>query len=97
MRRSAATASPTPTSRPGTLIERVCANLAAGTSWPVIRLAIAARGDATHTRVLGATGQTASMPDSGSRMMLLANDDAALFGLPGRTVIVGRRNDRPSM
>ena len=44
-----------------------------------------------------ATGQIASTPASGSRMMPLANDDAALFGLPGRTVTVGRRRLRPSM
>jgi hypothetical protein len=42
-------------------------------------------------------GTRASTPDSGSRMMPLANDDAALLGLPGRTVIVGRRSERPSM
>ena len=30
-------------------------------------------------------------------MMPLANDDAALFGLPGRTVTVGSRSERPSM
>ena len=27
----------------------------------------------------------------------LAKDEAARFGLPGRTVTVGRRNERPSM
>src|SRR5206468_9620108 len=82
---------------PGTLIERVSAKLDAGASWPTIRFAMTVRGEDTHTCVLGATGQIASTPDSGSRMMPLANDDAALFGLPGRTVIVGRRRLRPSM
>ena len=96
MRRSAATISPTLTQMPGTLIERVCANFAAGTSWPTIRFAITVRGDETHTLVAGTTGQIASTPFKGSRMMLLANDEAARLGLPGRTVIVGRRKERPS-
>ena len=82
---------------PGTLTERVCANAAAGASWPTMMLAMTVRGDVTHIRVVRATGQIASTPDSGSRMMPLANDDAALFGLPGRTVTVGRRRLRPSM
>jgi hypothetical protein len=60
-------------------------------------LPITARGDCTHIRVAGATGQDASTPLSGSRITPLANDDAARFGLPGRTVIVGKRSDRPSM
>ena len=30
-------------------------------------------------------------------MMPLANDDAALLGRPGRTVIVGSRSERPSI
>jgi hypothetical protein len=54
------------------------------------------RGDVTHIFVDRATGQIASTPDSGSRMMPLANEDAALFGLPGRTVTVGSRRLRPS-
>src|SRR5438034_1256550 len=82
MRRSAATISPTPTWIPGTLIERVSAKLDAGASWPTIRFAMTVRGDDTHTCVLGATGQIASTPESGSRMMPLANADVELrFGL----------------
>ena len=50
-----------------------------------------------HPRASRATGQIASTPESGSRMIPLANDDAALFGLPGRTVTVGSRRLRPSM
>ena len=46
--------------------------------------------------VVGATGQMASTPASGSRTMPLANDDAALLGLPGRTQIAGRRKPTPS-
>ena len=56
-----------------------------------------ARGDCTHIFVVGDTGHRASMPARGSRMIPLANDYAALFGLPGRTVTVGNRSERPSM
>ena len=59
-------------------------------------LSITVRGDVTHIRVVGATGHGASTPASGSRTMPLANDEAALFGLPGRTVTVGSRSERPS-
>ena len=79
------------------LIERVCAKRAAGTSCPTSRFSITVRGDETQMRVESATGHGASRPLSGSRMTLLAKEDAALFGLPGRTVIVGRRKLRPSM
>ena len=44
----------------------------------------------------GPTGQIASMPASGSRMIPEKNDDAAPFGLPARTVTVIRRAERPS-
>ena len=43
-----------------------------------------------------ATGSNASCPASGSRMMPEKKPDAALFGLPGRTQIVGRRMPTPS-
>ncbi len=95
-RASAATISPTATEIPGTLIERVWANAPAPASWPISMFAITARGEITHIRVSRETGQIASTPASGSRMIPLANDDAALFGLPGRTVTVGRRSERPS-
>jgi hypothetical protein len=55
------------------------------------------RGDSNHTPVSGSTGQSHGSPFSGSRRMLLANDDAAAFGFPARTTIVGSRNERPSM
>jgi hypothetical protein len=42
------------------------------------------------------TGQIASCPASGSRMMELANVEAARLGRPGRTTMVGRRSARPS-
>ncbi len=82
---------------PGTLIERVCANAVAGASCPTMKLRITVVGEVTQTLVVGATGQIASTPDRGSRMMPLANDDAARLGLPGRTVTVGSRRLRPSM
>jgi hypothetical protein len=37
------------------------------------------------------------MPESGSRMIEEAKVEAARLGLPGRTMIVGRRSERPSM
>ena len=48
-------------------------------------------------RVSSGTGQTLSMPASGSRMMPLTKDDIAEFGAPGRTAIVGSRQTTPSM
>ena len=69
---------------------------AAGRSWARIRAAIAWRGDKIAIRVSGDTGHSASRPVSGSRMMLLANDEAARFGFPGRTTMVGKRTARPS-
>ena len=54
-------------------------------------------GDSSHKRVFALTGQTAGSPFNGSRMMPLANEEAAAFGRPGRTLIVGNRSTRPSM
>src|SRR5688500_20209539 len=42
------------------------------------------------------TGQIASSPRKGSRIMLLTNEEAARFGLPGRTHIVGNLSTTPS-
>ena len=53
-------------------------------------------GEITHIRVDRSTGQTDSSPFTGSLMMPLAKDDAAALGLPGRTVTVGNRRERPS-
>ena len=55
------------------------------------------RGDANQCRTSVGTGNVASSPLSGSRMMLEKKPDAAWFGLPGRTQIVGRRRPMPSM
>ena len=54
------------------------------------------RGESSQTPVSGATGQAEITPFSGSRMMPLANDEAARFGLPARTTMVGSRSERPS-
>ena len=54
-------------------------------------------GELIHRRVSSGTGQTASMPASGSRMMPLTKDDNAEFGAPGRTVTVASRQTMPSM
>ena len=65
-------------------------------SWARLNAATAWRGDKIAKRISGDTGHTAFRPVSGSRMMLLANDEAAWFGLPGRTTMVGKRTARPS-
>ena len=54
-------------------------------------------GDSSQTPVSDATGHSETTPFSGSRMTPLANEDAAAFGLPARTTIVGNRSARPSM
>ena len=54
------------------------------------------RGDASAITVSGDTGQTASRPVSGSRMIEEAKVEAARFGRPGRTTTVGSRKARPS-
>ena len=64
-------------------------------AWRILLMAV--RGLESQSDNEWDTGQTASLPFSGSRIMLLTNDEAALFGLPGRTQIVGNRNIRPSM
>ena len=53
--------------------------------------------DVSGCETSGDTGQIASTPASGSRMIPEKNDDAAPFGRPGRTVTVIRRAERPSM
>ena len=44
-----------------------------------------------------AIGQGAAMPFNGSRIMPLANEEAARLGLPGRTEMVGNLKARPSI
>jgi len=61
-----------------------------------IRKLTAERGEACQWRTWSDTGSTASMPFSGSRMMLEKKPDAALLGVPGRTQIVGKRMLSPS-
>ncbi len=46
--------------------------------------------------VSGDTGQTASRPASGSRIIEEAKVEAARLGRPGRTTTVGNRTARPS-
>ena len=55
------------------------------------------RGDMIAMRLSGFTGQTISTPFRGSRMIPDAKPEAALFGFPGRTTMVGRRMARPSI
>ena len=55
-----------------------------------------ARGEANQCRTVSGTGNTASLPFSGSRMIPEKNPDAARFAFPGRTQIVGSRIPTPS-
>ena len=65
----------------------VCAAIKASTTF---------LGESRNIAVSAGTGQATSRPSNGSRMMELANVDAALLGFPGRTTTVGKRSDRPS-
>src|SRR5476649_54702 len=93
---SASTISVTLTESPGMLTTGHVPSSACSSSQPAISDSIACFGDSSHKRTSPPTGHTARSPFSGSRMMPLANDDAAAFGLPGRTLMVGRRSTRPS-
>ena len=57
---------------------------------------LARRGEANAITVSGDTGQTASCPANGSRIIDDAKVEAARLGRPGRTTTVGRRSARPS-
>ena len=93
-RPSAATISETRTLMPGTLTVRHCvggsptgaasAKAVAGKSRPCSIAWLALSGEPSHSSASGLTGQTAGVPASGSRKMLLAKPLAALLGLPGR-------------
>jgi MFS family permease len=60
------------------------------------RLATTMSGDESHSRVSIGTGRFEGRPASGSRMIPLAKEEAAEFGFPGRTTMVGSRQTRPS-
>jgi hypothetical protein len=93
---SAASSSPTVAETPGMLRLRRSPSLAVSSAAAWTRKPVAERGLANQWRTLSATGRVASCPASGSRMMPEKNPEAALFGLPGRTQIVGRRMPMPS-
>ncbi len=98
--RNASTICATVTVRPGRFSARppvAASQSARGSSCARSSPSIAASGDSSHSAVSGSTGQIAISPASGSRTMPLAKLEAAAFGLPGRTTIVGRRTARPSM
>ncbi len=86
--------SPTVTLMPGRLMLR--ASPVAGSLAASRKFATTVAGLESQRRRSGLTGQMALSPCSGSRMMLLTKEEAARFGLPGRTQMVGRRNTRPS-
>src|SRR5258708_1930513 len=54
------------------------------------------RGEANHFRTVDGSGKIASCPFKGSRIMPEKKLEAARFGLPGRTQIVGNRIPIPS-
>ena len=60
------------------------------------RNSTAARGLANQWRTLSLDRQHGLSPDKGSRRMLEKKPEAALFGLPGRMVMVGSRMPMPS-
>ena len=70
--------------------------LSSASSIAWIKASTTRRGERMYMPVSRVTGQTASMPASGSRTIELAKVEAALLGLPGRTKIVGSRSERPS-
>src|SRR5258706_14031645 len=80
---------------PGRFTTRVVGHADAGRSCAWMNASTTRRGERIQTPVVSGTGQSTFTPESGSRMMLLANDDAARIRLPGRTTIVGRGSDRP--
>ena len=69
--------SPTDIDMPGRLRSRFEPSFSPSMSCAMMKHSITLRGDSSHTRVAALTGQTEVSPLSGSRMMPLANDDAA--------------------
>ncbi len=93
---SAAICSATVADRPGMLKLRRGPIASLSSVAACMRKPIADRGEACQWRTLSATGRIAGLPARGSRRMLEKKPDAALFGSPGRTQIVGRRMPMPS-
>ena len=95
-RRNASICSPTVADRPG--IDRLRRQPSGARSMVAAcsRKPTAERGLACQCRTSSLTGRIASCPASGSRRMLEKKPDAALFGLPGRMQMVGRRMPMPS-
>ena len=95
-RRSAAICSPTVQATPGMVRLMRGPSFSRVSEAACTRKPAAERGLACQCITLSSTGSTASLPASGSRMMLEKKPEAALFGLPGRTQMVGRRMPTPS-
>ena len=94
--RSASICSPTVAETPGRLSVRRAPRSAVSISAARRRKPTAERGEACQCRTSSPTGRIASLPESGSRMIPEKNPDAALFGAPGRTQIVGSLRPIPS-
>ena len=93
--RNAAICSATVQHTPGMerLMRGPSASRASPAAW--MRKPTAARGLAWVCTTVSGTGSVASIPASGSRMMPEKKPEAALFGLPGRTTMLGSRMPTP--
>src|SRR3989442_8949205 len=80
----------TGTVMPGRFTTRFAPHFDAGKSWACTKASTTRRGESSQTPVAGGSGESYAMPFRGSRITALANDEAAAFGLPGQTTIVGR-------
>ena len=96
-RSSAAICSPTVAEMPGMVRLRRGPIFAVSMVPAWIRKPTAERGEACQCRTSSDTGKIASWPARGSRRMPEKKPEAALFGKPGRTQMVGRRMPTPSM
>jgi hypothetical protein len=82
---------------PGSVRPRSWPKASDGMAAVLTKASITRRGERMNIVESRLTGQIASWPAKGSRMIELAKVEAALFGLPGRTTMVGSLSERPSM
>src|SRR2546429_8487512 len=93
----AAIISATVTVIPGRFTTRFQPQAGAGSSYAWMKASTTLRGESSHTPVSGGSGHSYAIPFRGSRTTALAKDEAAAFAFPGRTTMVGRRSDLPSI
>src|SRR6267143_1360476 len=82
---------------PGRFTTRFEPQAEAGSSCAWMKASTTLRGESSHTPVSGGSGHSYGIPSRGSRTTALAKDEAAAFAFPGRTTMVGRRSDLPSI